>query len=178
MWPLLFILPVIWVIAYKQGRDSGPRGSRLAPAALPRPAPWNLAPAERTLPRGLRVTAAHYLDHLNEAAAASRAIDLVKPAALAADLPALMAAPPEVAHALTILSAPIEVLYAQRDLNVLGAEPALPEDGRMSPETMRAIAALQQRFGQQPSGRLDAQTAAAIRYAVGCIYSQDKAFVV
>lgn len=175
MWPLLFILPVIWVIAYKQGRDSGSRGPVLAPVVRPRP--WNLAPAERALPRG-RATAAHYLDHLNEAAAAARAIDLVKPAALAADLPALMAAPPEVAHALAILSSPIEVLYAQRDLNVLGAEPALPEDGRMGPETAHAIATFQQRFGQEASGRLDAQTAAAIRYAVGCIYSQDRAFVV
>jgi hypothetical protein len=178
MWPLLLILPVIWVIAYKQGRDSGPRGPMLAPATPPRPTPWNLAPAVRSLPRGLRATAAHYLDHLNEAAAAARALDLVKPAALAADLPALMAAPPEVAHAIAVLSAPIEVLYAQRDLNVLGAEPALPEDGRMGSETAHAIAAFQQRFGQEASGRLDAQTAAAIRYAVGCIYSQDKAFVV
>ena len=181
MWPLLFILPVLWVIAYKQGRVDA-SGARLAPQSprvgLARPKPWYLTPAERPLPRGSRTTSAHYLVHLNEAAAAARAVDLIKPAALAADLASLMAAPPEVAHGLVVLTAPIEVLFAQKDLNVLGAEPALTEDGRMSSETQHAIAAFQKRFGQEPSGRLDAQTAAAIRYAVGCIYSQDKAFVV
>ena len=128
-------------------------------------------------PPAHEATAAHYLRHLGEACAAARAIDLVKPLALTGDVASLMNAPPEVAHALAVLTAPIEILFAQKDLNVLGAEPPVPEDGRPGPAMARALAELQRRFGQPTTGRLDAGTAAAIRYAAGCIYSQDRAGV-
>lgn len=200
--PWLLLLPIVWLVAYRSGRGARRAGAvRHVAGILPHPhlhppgpmlhggfqgpftphgqgaafRPWQRLLAERTLAKG--ATAAHYLQHLNEAAAASRAIDLVKPAALAADVAALMAAPPEVAHAVAVLTAPLEVLFAQKDLNVLGAEPPVPEDGRMGAATRRAVAELQQRFGQEPTGRISAETAAAIRYAAGCIYSQDRAFV-
>ena len=163
MIPLLFILPVLWAIAYKQGKDATlRRGSGfLAGIVSRRP-----------------LTAADYLRHLNEAAAAAAAVDSVKLAASRADMNALLQAPEEVGHAVVVLRAPLEILFLQKDLNVLGVEPPLPEDGKLGPDTRDAVAALQARFGQIQTGRPDPDTAAAIRYAVGCIYSQDRAFVV
>lgn len=185
MTPLLLLLPIVWLVAYRRGRGSadrhvagyGPFRPPSLPARRPKPPkPWNLLPAER---RGTgRLTASHYLQHLNEAAAIARTLDLVKDEAQRADVVALMGAPDEVAHALAAACAPMDVLFAQKDLNVLGAEPAIAEDGRMGATTREALVELQNRFGQSPTGRLDAQTAAAIRYAVGCIYSQDRAFIV
>jgi hypothetical protein len=127
--------------------------------------------------RAGRLTAAHYLRHLGEACTAARAIDILKPAALAGDVASLMNSPDEVVRALVTLTAPIEVLFAQKDLNILGAEPPVPEDGRMGPETARAIAELQRHFGQPVTGKLDSGAAAALRYGAGCIYSQDQASV-
>jgi len=180
MIPLLCLLPFVWLLAYKQGRESDRRVQVIAvrpildnPRQGSRPRPWFNVPAADS--RRRKLTAANYLAHLNEAAAVARVLDAVKPAAAIADVAQLMESPPEVAEAFAALTAPIEVLFAQRDMNILGAEPPIPEDGCLGPETRRAIAHLQDRFGQEPSGRLDAQTAAAIRYSVGCIYSQDRA---
>lgn len=179
MLPLLFILPVIWMLAYSRGRDSaehrgvGPRERDANPFPWPTFASFEVASRSSK-----RLTAADYLKHLNEAAAAARAVDLVKHEALAADVASLMAAPDEVGHAVAVLGAPIEMLFVQKDLNVLGANPPVPENGTVGRDTERAIAAFQARFGQNPTGRLNSETAAALRYSVGCIYSQDRAFVV
>jgi hypothetical protein len=138
-------------------------------SAMPRGRP----PSRPRAPGSL--TAADYLRHLNEACWASRVLDEVKPMALAADVAALMQSPPEVAEALHVLCQPIDASFLQKDLNVLGAEPPLPEDGRPGRAMTDAIKALQARFHIQPTGEVDAHTVAAIRYAVGCIYSQDRA---
>jgi Putative peptidoglycan binding domain len=121
------------------------------------------------------VTTADYLQHLHEATVAAQILDLVKPQALGADVARLMQAPPEVVQAFHVLSAPLGVLFAQKDLNVLGATPPLREDGVPSAETRGALRALQARFGQPETGIMDSGTAAAIRYAVGCINAQDRA---
>jgi peptidoglycan hydrolase-like protein with peptidoglycan-binding domain len=102
---------------------------------------------------------------------AARVLDTAKPYALAGDVQTLMTLP-DVAAALVMLAAPIDVLFAQKDLNVLGASPPLPEDGVLGPETQAAIAGIQSRFGQNATGALDDGTAVAIRYAVGCINAQ------
>lgn len=86
-----------------------------------------------------------------------------------------MTSSPDVATALQILSAPMSVMFAQKDLNVLGASPSLPENGVMTSATSAAIGGIQARFGQPVTGALDAATAVAIRYAVGCIHAQDRA---
>jgi len=124
---------------------------------------------------GRVVTTADYLQHLHEATVAAQILDLIKPQALAADVARLMQAPPEVVEAFHVLSAPLDVLFAQKDLNVLGATPPLREDGVPSAETRGALKAFQARFGQPETGVMDSGTAAAIRYAVGCINSQDRA---
>jgi hypothetical protein len=142
--------------------------------------PWDHAPP-RPLPRaparrpGSSPNAADYLRHLNEACWASRMLDQVKPMALAADVASLMESPPEVAQALLVLCQPMEASFLQKDLNILGAEPPLAEDGRPSRAMTEAIKALQARFQIRPTGEADRHTVAAIRYSVGCIYSQDRA---
>ena len=119
-------------------------------------------------------TAADYLRHLNEACWVSRALDGVKTAALTADIASLMEAPPEVAQALQILCRPIEASFLQKDLNVLGAAPSLQENGKLDRATVEAVKAFQGKFNLSQTGEVDAATVAALRYAVGCIYSQDK----
>lgn len=119
--------------------------------------------------------AASYLRHLHDACAAARALDTVKPLAVNADVHGLMNAPDYVASALAALGAPMSTLLAQKNLNVLGASPPLSEDGKLGPKTRAAIAALQAKFGQPVTGQLDSGTAVAIRYGVGCIFSQDRA---
>jgi hypothetical protein len=111
---------------------------------------------------------------LNECCWACRTIDSVKTTALLGDVASLMNAPEEVTHALAVLCQPIEAEFLQRDLNVLGAEPPLPEDGRMGRETTEAIRSIQSAFGQSPTGVAGPETAAAVRYSVGVIYSQDR----
>ena len=121
------------------------------------------------------LTSADYLRHLNEACAGARILDRVKPLALRGDVAALMQTPSEVAHALALMSQPIPTLFVQKDLNVLGAEPSLPEDGVAGRATIEAVRNFQTRFKLGASWPVGPETAVAIRYAVGCIYSQDKA---
>jgi peptidoglycan hydrolase-like protein with peptidoglycan-binding domain len=122
------------------------------------------------------LNAAQYLQHLRGCARAAQLIDTVKEAALAGDVNVLMQAPEEVAVAMRALAGAYTgdaVLTLQKDLNVLGAFPSLPEDGVLGENTYAAIKGLQRRFRLQASGDLNGETAFAIRYAVGCIYSQD-----
>jgi len=132
-------------------------------------------PPTRSPPRRPAIsTAADYLRHLNEACWASRTLDRVKQAALTADVAALMQSPPETEHALRVLCQPIEASFLQKDLNILGSDPPLLEDGKFARPTIDAIKAFQGRFNLPQTGEVDAATVAALRYAVGCIYSQDK----
>lgn len=119
-------------------------------------------------------TTADYLQHLNEAIGAARVLDAIKPYALQGDVTSLMNSSGEVLQAIQILGAPIEIAFVQKDLNVLGADPPLRENGVMDRPTVEAIAALQQRFNQPSTGDVSWETAIAIRYSVGCIHSQDR----
>lgn len=121
------------------------------------------------------MTSADYLRHLNDACAGARILDQVKPFALRGDVAALMRSPGNVAQALALMSQPIPTLFIQKDLNVLGADPPLPEDGVAGRATIEAVRNFQARFKLRPAWPVDPETAVAIRYAVGCIYSQDKA---
>ncbi len=122
-------------------------------------------------------TAADYLHHLYQATMAARILDTMKPYAMSGDVNALMQSPPEVAQALAVLASPLDVSFAQKDLNVLGASPSLVENGVMDTSTAEAIKAIQTRFGQPVTGTIDPATAVAIRYSVGCINAQDRAAV-
>jgi len=138
-----------------------------------RPRAYLQAPVRPANPRP--VTTADYLQHLHEASVAAQILDSIKTQAQSADVARLMQAPSEVVEAFHVLGAPLDVLFAQRDLNVLGARPPLREDGVPSRETREAIKAFQARFGQPPTGTMDSGTAVALRYAVGCINAQDRA---
>jgi hypothetical protein len=183
MWFLLIPAGIfLWVVAQRAAEQRLQRGTgearQLGPTGPAARMPWDHLPTRPMAAPPPRTsgppTAADYLRHLNEACWASRMLDEVKPAALAADVTTLMQSPPETAQALQILCQPIDATFLQKDLNVLGAEPPLPEDGRPGRATTEAVKALQGRFGMHPTGEVDAQTVAAVRYAVGCIYSQDK----
>lgn len=70
------------------------------------------------------------------------------------------------------LSKPVDTLTAQKDLNVLGAKPALTEDGVMGPKTREAIISFQSVMDVPQSGVMDAQTSNALRRAVVAVTSQ------
>jgi len=176
--PWILLIPgavLLWMFASRSGEERARRDVRPLGRMPWEHGPAHFAPlAPLPPPRRGPPNMADYIRHLNEACWASRVLDMVKAAAMAADVAALMQAPPEVAQAVRLLCQPIEALFLQRDLNVLGAEPPLPEDGKLDKRTAEAVKALQGRFGIRPTGEVDAETVAAVRYAVGCIYSQDK----
>lgn len=64
------------------------------------------------------------------------------------------------------LSLPLDILTAQKDLNVLGAQPPLVEDGVMGPKTRDAVDSFQRAMSIAPSGVLDSETSNALRRAV------------
>jgi Putative peptidoglycan binding domain len=138
--------------------------SRLLPALPP-------SPLERPEETG---TVASYMEHLHECAMAAAALNLVRPAAINADMQALAQAPHEAVLALAALSQPMDTLTVQRDLNVLGAMPPVPETGHRDAQTTLAIKGLQEQFRQAPTGIVDPATAVAIRYAVGVIHGQNQ----
>lgn len=117
---------------------------------------------------------ADYLKHVRDAARCSAALDyFAQGPALAGDVQTLMGAPGELEKTLAALSAPMDVITIQRDLNVLGCSPPLHESGEPDAPTTQAIKALQARFGQVPTGEVDSDTCVAIRYSVGNLYGQD-----
>lgn len=117
---------------------------------------------------------ATYMDHLREASAAAAALNLVRPAALNADVASLMRAPAEAVQALHVLAQPIDTLTVQRDLNLLGATPPLAESGQLDARTTEAVRAFQERFRQVPTGVVDDSTAIALRYSVGVVNFQNQ----
>jgi hypothetical protein len=178
MWLLLIPAGVLlWMLAERTTEKRFGHGAQLPSFER---MPWDRGPAAPARPRlpppdkRASPTAADYLRHLNEACWVSRTLDGVKSAALTADIASLMEAPPEVAQALQLLCRPIEASFLQKDLNVLGASPPLQENGKLDRATIEAIKAFQGKFNLTQTGEVDAATVAALRYAVGCIYSQDK----
>ncbi len=141
------------------------------PAALP-PAPMPMPPP--SAPPPMSPSTAAYVQHLAEASAAASALNMIRPAAIEADMGALMHAPPEAVHALMVLAQPIDMLTVQRDLNLLGASPPLPETGVMDARTDEAVRAFQERFKQHPTGTVDEGTAIALRYSVGVVHFQNQ----
>jgi hypothetical protein len=117
---------------------------------------------------------ASYANHLDECALAASHLNLVRPAAIAADVNTLLDAPAEAVMALSVLAKPMDALTIQRDLNTLGADPKVPETGVYDRRTRRAVAELQSAFSQEPTGEIDPETAIAIRYSVGVIHGQDQ----
>jgi len=118
-------------------------------------------------------TAADYLKHVRDAAHCAAALDyFAQGPALAGDVQTLISSPSELEQVLLSLQAPLDVITVQRDLNVLGCEPPLKEDGTLTLETREAIKALQSRFGQVSTGEVDSDTRVAIRYSVGSLHAQ------
>ena len=118
-------------------------------------------------------TAADYLKHVKSATHLTAALDyFAQGPALAGDVQTLMGAPPDLAQILQALQAPMDVVTVQRDLNVLGCEPPLEENGALNARTTEAIKALQSRFGQVSTGEVDGDTRVAIRYSVGSLHTQ------
>ena len=115
-----------------------------------------------------------YAHHLEECAHAAAALNLVRPAAIAADVSALMNAPDEAVQALALLSQPIDVMTVQKDLNLLGAKPRIHETGRLDRQTREAISAFQAEFRQPETGSIDPGTAIALRYATGVVHYQNQ----
>ena len=70
------------------------------------------------------------------------------------------------------LSHPIDVLTAQKDFNVLGAQPPLVEDGVLGPKTRDAVDSFQRQMGLSVTGVMDAETSNALRRAVVFTASQ------
>lgn len=70
------------------------------------------------------------------------------------------------------LGAPIDVLTAQKDLNVLGAKPSVVEDGILGPKTRDALVSFQEQMDIPQSGVLDSETNRALRRAVVAVTMQ------
>lgn len=72
------------------------------------------------------------------------------------------------------LSFPIDVLTAQKDLNLLGAQPPLVEDGVLGPKTRDAIDSFQRHAELSPTGVMDPATSNALRRAIVFTTSQSQ----
>lgn len=187
MLPLLILIPV-GLLLWKLGKDSGRHEqvhydvSNAIEEALARRGHATPVPVSQRLhpmlppapPRPESNTVTQYLEHLHECMLAAAALNTVRPAAINADMNALMGASDEAVQALAILSRPLDTLTIQRDLNVLGANPPLPETGVRDAQTIEAIKGLQQSFKQHPTGNVDPATAVAIRYSVGVVHGQNQ----
>ena len=124
---------------------------------------WAISSKVPTLCQSPSASTGLYLAHLSNAAAKVLTIQN------GAETPEEAAA---VNQAYADLGAPIDTLTAQKDLNVLGATPALVEDGALGPKTKDAIVSFQHAMDINPSGVLDSDTARALRRAVVAVTMQ------
>jgi hypothetical protein len=173
-WSLL-----VYAIAKKHGEDKALAQKRIVAGAVDealrgRPAPSLLgsAPQHATPAQGIH----QYIEHLQDCARAAADLNIIRPAAIAADITTLLRAPSEAVAALNFLAQPVDALTIQRDLNLLGAQPVLEETGEMDKATKEALKSFQERFKQQPTGELDAAAAVALKYSVGVIHFQNQQF--
>lgn len=74
-----------------------------------------------------------------------------------------------VQDATAAMTDPIDTLTAQKDLNLLGADPALAEDGIMGPKTIDGIKSFQSHVGLPATGSIDPSTALYLRSAVATV---------
>jgi len=143
-----------------------PAAQKTATGTLPRsnPQTWNISSKVPTLDDSPSAHAGNYLTHLQNAAQNVMTIQG------GAETPEQSA---QVNQAFEDLSRPMDVLTAQKDLNVLGASPPLVEDGVMGPKTHDAIDSFQRAMLiDPPTGVMDAQTSNALRRAVVAVTLQ------
>lgn len=186
MLPLLLLIPGAWLVwtlaqraAHRQATEHAHlreivRVAVLEATGQPTEQASRTLPAHRDEFSKTISTATDYLMHLQQACLAAATINTVRSAAMVADVTSLMRAPADVVRAFHALAAPIDMLTAQRDLNLLGAQPALPEDGAASALTHQAIKAFQAQFGQPATGVLDAPSCFALRYSAGVVHGQNQ----
>ena len=122
------------------------------------PAAWNIRTGAPTLNDSPAAHAGNYVQHLQNISAAMATIEGGAETTEESE---------KVNQAFADLSIPMDVLTAQKDLNVLGASPPLVEDGVMGPKTHDAIDSFQKAMLISPqTGVMDAQTSNALRRAV------------
>ncbi len=134
-------------------------GQKTASGTLPRsnPQTWNIKTATPTLNDSPAAHAGNYVQHLKNAA---QSVAVIENGAETHDESVA------VNEAYANLSLPIDTLTAQKDLNVLGANPPLVEDGVMGPKTHDAIDSFQREMLLPTSGVMDAPTSNALRRAI------------
>lgn len=190
MFPLLLLIPgvwFVWTLAQRAAlrkvqeraelerlvRSTVAQAMHPASVALPAYDPGP-AVAVTGFVESVPVAGGDYASHLSQAAWLAAAINTVRPAAMVADVGQIMSSGPEVAAAFHALAAPMDALTAERDLNLLGARPALREDGRASRTFTEALMAFQAEMHQPQTGKLDAPTCFALRYSAGTVHAQNQ----
>lgn len=126
------------------------------------------------LPARVGDVSPYYSAHLEECAQAAAALNLIRPAAISANVSELLHAPDEAVEALAMLAQPMDPLTVQKDLNTLGAKPALRESGQFDKQTREALKAFQAEYRQPVTGEVDPATAIALRYSVGVVHWQNQ----
>lgn len=142
---------------------------KTASGTLPRsnPQTWNIKSTVPTLNDSPAAHAGNYVQHLKNATSAVAVIEN------GAETPEESVA---VNEAFANLSIPMDILTAQKDLNVLGAQPPLVEDGVMGPKTHDAIDSFQRAMLiDPPTGVMDAQTSNALRRALVAVVNNPPA---
>lgn len=133
---------------------------KTASGTLPKsnPQTWNIKSTVPTLNDSPAAHAGNYVTHLKNAAQAVATIENGAETHEESEA---------VNEAYNNLSIPMDVLTAQKDLNVLGAQPPLVEDGVMGPKTHDAIDSFQRAMLIDPlTGVMDGPTSNALRRAV------------
>ncbi len=129
------------------------------------PQTWNIKTTTPTLKDSPAAHAGNYVQHLKNAAAAVETIEAGAETTEESQ---------HVNEAYANLSIPIDTLTAQKDLNVLGANPPLVEDGVMGPKTRDAIDSFQRASLITPlTGVMDGPTSNALRRAVVAAMTPD-----
>lgn len=141
---------------------------KTAAGTLPKsnPLTWNTGAKTPTLNDSPAAHAGNYVQHLQNAAAAVAVIEAGAETHEESE---------KVNEAYANLSLPIDVLTAQKDLNVLGAQPPLVEDGVMGPKTHDAIDSFQKAMLLPTTGIMDAQTSNALRRALVAVMTNPPA---
>jgi murein L,D-transpeptidase YcbB/YkuD len=165
MHPLFILGPVAliaWMLASKNKVAAG------STPALQAPVPAGATRASLPASTSPSANTANYIQHVQNAIDATQAMQ--DPYGTAGQFGPSSAA--TVLDATAALSDPIDTLTAQKDLNFLGADPALVEDGIMGPKTLDAIKSFQIHANLPPTGTIDPATATALRVAVATVASQ------
>lgn len=128
-----------------------------------------LPPSPSVTPESTTANSSDYVDHLADAARDTAIVhsDLTYQAQAGHVDP--QTATHTMLQAAANLSAPIDTLTMQRDLNVLGLDPPLKEDGVMGTNTKKALADFQTKMLLPSTGVPDPATFSALRRAVTAV---------